>query len=385
MNKQSKIIILLLIIILILCSVLTIGYFYFFNKGFFSNSEKTPLIDDKTNMAEKPSQLEKITSDYIVKLTSDGTFIYKDTCFEFTFPNNWYLLNSSDPCNTILLTDGTFVWEVINGPTITGGGFGFANDGIGYEDTILTEFTNVKPTYKESIEAKMLHKYLKGSEFPLLKKPDPERFYWDFSILFTKYEPDAINYGIYDENQNTGYPKYYGIRYSLLSARDQDLDINNAEEISADLFIEHDNESLEKAILELDTITNSLKISDNELPNCEIAYEAGKIKNINDVELTPEGTTFNQGDTLYISGELVGTWMFEGYSTIELQNKDNLRISDGDIRTSQYWGTEELLPFTGSIKIPQDAPSGNYKLVIYRNEPRGDGYCLAVFANIDIE
>ncbi len=385
MNKQSKIIILLLIIILILCSALTIGYFYFFNKGFFLDDKETLFINDKIDMPKKASQTEKIASDYIVKLKPDSNFLYKDACFEFTFPDNWYLFSSNDPCNTILLTDGTFVWEVINGPTITGGGFGFANDGIGYEDTILTDFTNVKPTYKESIEAKMLHKYLKGSEFPLLKKPDPEKFYWDFSILFTKHEPDAINYGIYDGSQSAGYPKYYGIRYSLLSARDQDLDINNAEEISADLFIEHGNESLEKAILELDTITNSLKISDNELPNCEIAYKAGKIKNINDVELTPEGATFNQGDTLNISGELIGTWMFEGYSTIELQNKDNLRISDGDIRTSQYWGTEELLPFTGSLKIPQDASSGDYKLVIYRNEPREDGYCLAVFADIAIK
>jgi hypothetical protein len=74
--------------------------------------------------------------------------------------------------------------------------------------------------------------------------------------------------------------------------------------------------------------------------------------------------------TLVVSGNISGTWLFEGQSSMKLYDTNNNVVAEGIITTTSDWMTTNLVPFTGTLNFDQPDPQKG-KLVIENANPSG--------------
>ncbi len=75
--------------------------------------------------------------------------------------------------------------------------------------------------------------------------------------------------------------------------------------------------------------------------------------------------------TLQVTGQISGTWLFEAQSSMKLYDTDNNLVAEGVITTTSDWMTTNLVPFTGTLTFTQPDPQKG-KLVIENANPSGD-------------
>lgn len=73
---------------------------------------------------------------------------------------------------------------------------------------------------------------------------------------------------------------------------------------------------------------------------------------------------------LIISGEAVGTWMFEANMSVTLYDNDGNVVSEGNVMAQGDWMTDDMVPFEGTLEF-EEQESGKGRLVINKANPSG--------------
>lgn len=75
------------------------------------------------------------------------------------------------------------------------------------------------------------------------------------------------------------------------------------------------------------------------------------------------------GSPLMVSGEVPGSWSFEGDFPLELRGSDGEVIATAPATLQGEWMTEELVSFTGTISFPTQSSGSEGMLTLIKDNP----------------
>ncbi len=78
-----------------------------------------------------------------------------------------------------------------------------------------------------------------------------------------------------------------------------------------------------------------------------------------------------QNGELVVSGEVVGFWFFEASFVAEVWNSFGQRVASGLATAQEEWMTEELVPFSIEIDLPETWLEDRATLVLIKDNPSG--------------